>query len=900
MADDLAGRLLSGFRLEALIGEGAHGSVWRARQLRLDRDVAVKILDPLVARNPETLRRFEREGRAAASIDHPNVVPVYEAGEADGLAFLAMRLVDGTTLEEHLTASGPVTPEQAADLLEPVAEALDHVHGRGLVHRDVKPSNILLEGDRTWLADFGIAGSLRELGSYTTGALGTAEYMAPEQANAADVDHRADLYGLGCVAHFAMEGRPPFTGDDLISTLMAHVNEPVAPTGDGRRDGFYARALAKAPDERFDSAAAMIAALRGAPTISASGSGRRPSRLALAVAAVLAVVLAVVAVVAIGGDDDPATSDASAEDDGTADAGPVDGEDDGADAGDENGGGDDVDGGDGDDGGTGGDGGDDVDTTATTEPPVAADDRVVGDGGSIEVATGRRLVSLNPHVDLEIEPFITTNVLPPLMAVEDDWTLTPWLAAGEPVVRSTTPFIVRWTLRDDAVWDDGTPITADDVAATLSYISDPTAGVSGTGLYDGVNITVLDATTFDLTFPAPSGAHRLLFSTFHPVIKADALDQHIDEGNPAGTFLAAAIDFSGGPFRVSGYDAGERVSLVRNDAWWGEPAHLERVTIRNFDSSAEQLDAVENGDVDLAYVELATTADAAKAAAFAGTAVAVDVGHLLLRLDFNTRLGATAELAIRQAIATALDRFLVTGGVVTPVTGELSDPLDSAVWPSAHPANDDPFDRYGGDPGTAAATLQDAGWVLDPDGGRRKAGTLLELEFLYEKDSGVLGQTLAQTVVNELAEINLRIVATPLDRADLEARRVNGDYDLVAVIDVASPDPVSALLRWGSAYCPVQFDVAGCTSTLPGNTTGIADATLDDLLDRATAEPDPAARDQLYREVDTRLAELVPTLPLAELPVLVVHRDELGDVDLTTQRSGPFGVMGDWGFLGDP
>ena len=251
MAERLEGTVLSGFELIELIGEGAHGSVWRARQTRLGRDVAVKILDPVVARNPDTVRRFEREGRAAASLDHPNVVPVYEAGEAGGLVFIAMRLVEGQTLEELIDARGPVSPEEAGRLLAPVAEALDHAHARDLVHRDVKPSNILIEGDRVWLADFGIAASLREMGSYTTGALGTAEYMAPEQASAGDVDHRADLYGLGCVAHCLMEGAPPYAGDDLVATLMAHVNEPVPVTGDVTRDEFYARALAKDPVDRF-------------------------------------------------------------------------------------------------------------------------------------------------------------------------------------------------------------------------------------------------------------------------------------------------------------------------------------------------------------------------------------------------------------------------------------------------------------------------------------------------------------------------------------------------------------------------------------------------------------------------------------------------------------------------
>ena len=256
MNEDLAGRNLGGFRLTEPLGAGAHGDVWRARQVRLDREVAIKILDPAMARNPDLARRFEREGRTSASLDHPNIVPVYEAGEQDGLVYLAMRIVDGETLESYLSREAPLSPSAAVELLRPIASAIDHAHRDGFIHRDIKPSNILLEPDRIWLADFGIAASVREIGSYTTGVLGTAEYMAPEQVNAGEIDHRADLYAFGCVLHRAITGRPPFPGTDLISVLMAHANDPIGSTGRADLDRFFARALAKDPGERFQAATA--------------------------------------------------------------------------------------------------------------------------------------------------------------------------------------------------------------------------------------------------------------------------------------------------------------------------------------------------------------------------------------------------------------------------------------------------------------------------------------------------------------------------------------------------------------------------------------------------------------------------------------------------------------------
>ncbi|MGH3756790.1 serine/threonine-protein kinase [Actinophytocola sp.] len=289
VALDLTGRTLAGYRVGTLLGHGAYGWVFQAHQLSLDRPVALKVLDPAVARNPDAARRFDREGRSAAALDHPAIVDVYHAGESDGFHFLAMRIIDGVALDRML-ARGPLSTPELLALLHRIGPALDHAHARGVIHRDVKPANILLEqGDpgRAWLGDFGIAVSVRLPGATTTATIGTPHYMAPEQAGAGRVGPAADQYSLACVAYQAITGRCPFAGDDMFAVLLAHQAEPPPPTGSPALDAVLGKAMAKQPDARYrtvtEFVAALDAALRparstvrlaGAPPRRARGRGR--------------------------------------------------------------------------------------------------------------------------------------------------------------------------------------------------------------------------------------------------------------------------------------------------------------------------------------------------------------------------------------------------------------------------------------------------------------------------------------------------------------------------------------------------------------------------------------------------------------------------------------------------
>jgi class 3 adenylate cyclase len=271
-----AGTRIAGYRLEEEIGAGGMAVVFRARDERLSRLVALKVLAPGLAANEEFRRRFLRESRAAAAVDDPHIIPVYEAGEAGGVLFIAMRYVSGGDVRGLLRRQGPLPPARAAAIISPVASALDAAHGAGLVHRDVKPGNILIDArpgrpDHVYLSDFGLArgGSssvLTAAGRY----LGTVAYMAPEQIQGGAVDGRADQYALGCAAFELLCGAVPFERDQDMAVIWAHLSAP-PPSLAARRvdlppavDEVLGRALAKAQQDRYPSCREFADGLRQA------------------------------------------------------------------------------------------------------------------------------------------------------------------------------------------------------------------------------------------------------------------------------------------------------------------------------------------------------------------------------------------------------------------------------------------------------------------------------------------------------------------------------------------------------------------------------------------------------------------------------------------------------------
>ena len=277
------------YRIEGLAGRGGMGVVYRATQLGLERTVALKVITPALADDEDFRKRFVAESKAAASVEHPNVIPVYYAGEREGVLFIVMRYVDGPDLRALVRAEDKLDPERAAHIVAEVAGALDAAHRHGLVHRDVKPANILLDqDDHAYLTDFGLTkraattagGELSRAGGW----VGTLGYVAPEQIRGERVDARTDVYALGCVLVYALTGKAPYSGDSDEATLWAHLNAP--PPSESvppEFEGVVARALAKDPSDRYPSAgdlgrAALRAAGRSATAVPEANVARGPRR----------------------------------------------------------------------------------------------------------------------------------------------------------------------------------------------------------------------------------------------------------------------------------------------------------------------------------------------------------------------------------------------------------------------------------------------------------------------------------------------------------------------------------------------------------------------------------------------------------------------------------------------
>src|SRR3954468_4987698 len=267
-----AGSEFAGFVIERRLGHGGMGIVYLATEIRLERQVALKVIRAELAGDEDFRARFRSESRTAASVEHPRVVTVFGAGERDGLLYVSMRYVPGRDLGQMVEADGPLSPDDATRLIAQVADGLDAVHAAGLVHRDVKPHNVIVdeEGD-AYLTDFGLAKAMgASTGLTATGqVIGTVDYMAPEQIEAERVDARTDVYALGGVLYNAVTGRVPFAERESSAKMWAHVNEP--PPSAGRRgsilDPVIRRAMAKEPIDRFPSAGdlgrAAVAATRG-------------------------------------------------------------------------------------------------------------------------------------------------------------------------------------------------------------------------------------------------------------------------------------------------------------------------------------------------------------------------------------------------------------------------------------------------------------------------------------------------------------------------------------------------------------------------------------------------------------------------------------------------------------
>jgi serine/threonine-protein kinase len=261
------------YELEELVGTGGMSSVFRAHDTLLERKVALKVLHEQYTSDEDYVERFRREARAVAGLSHPNIVTVIDRGEQDGRQFIVFEYIDGESLKELVDRTGPLPVDQAVGLTLQIARALAFAHQQGLVHRDVKPQNVLLNDDgRAKVTDFGIARSLDvQHGMTQSGTvMGTSDYIAPEQARGERVDEQTDIYSLGVVLYELLTGEVPFPGENFVAVAMRHINEP-APSARERRpdvsvrlDAAIRRAMAKEPDDRFGSMGEFVGELEAA------------------------------------------------------------------------------------------------------------------------------------------------------------------------------------------------------------------------------------------------------------------------------------------------------------------------------------------------------------------------------------------------------------------------------------------------------------------------------------------------------------------------------------------------------------------------------------------------------------------------------------------------------------
>ncbi|NJP90845.1 serine/threonine protein kinase [Nonomuraea sp. FMUSA5-5] len=269
----LIGQEVAGYYIEDIVGKGGMAVVYLALDPRLSRRVALKILNPVLSVDDRFRQRFILESRTVASIEHPNIIPIYEANaDADGVLYIAMRYVDGLDLRRLIYDRGPLPIGQANQIFAQVAAALDAAHAHDLIHRDVKPANILLAGDHVYLTDFGITKHRSSISglTQTDQFIGTPRYMSPEQINKEHIDGRCDQYALACVVYEALSGRLPFQRENDIALLWAHLAEQPAPLSQLRPelpaqvDGVIMRALAKSPEQRYATCTEFVTALRDA------------------------------------------------------------------------------------------------------------------------------------------------------------------------------------------------------------------------------------------------------------------------------------------------------------------------------------------------------------------------------------------------------------------------------------------------------------------------------------------------------------------------------------------------------------------------------------------------------------------------------------------------------------
>ncbi len=922
-------RLFGPYRLEELIGRGGMGEVYRAFDTQRDRVVALKILAPAMAADPHFEARFRQESRLVARLSAPHIIPIHDFGEIDGRLFLDMRLVRGVDLATVLQ-SGALTPHRSVEMLSQIASALDAAHADGLVHRDVKPSNVLYVGDPrvrapvadeadfAYLVDFGIARSLDPTENSTltaTGhAVGTLGYMAPERFTGEQADRRVDVYALACTLYEALTGRPAFPGDVLAPLMYAHLQRmPTRASAVNRAvprslDEVVTTGLAKRPDDRFGTAGHLAEAARSALRDGPPRTGSVRSRPAPTRPGLTAPLLPDPAqpLRAPGPfrkvPPDPSRSQALSRDPkpdpigsgapagrrralqiGVAAAaaaaliaGAV------------------------------------VGVNALTGRPGAAQagglascgtspltcneapsDALVA-GGQVTMAVGEDITNWNvvsPDGSLGPGLWAMGSVLPYAFSVAPDYRATlntDLLTSAE----QTAPNTVVYTIRPGAVWNDGTPVGAADFAFNWRVRngrdcpgcrSDPAGyqkitAVTGTPTSGG-------GSAVTVTFSTPEPDWRALFASTSPLYPAHVAARQGDLTTPKGLeaafdwFGATKPDYSAGPMVVQDWQPGRAVTLARNPTWYGRPARLDRVLLTVTTDPAAQVSALRDGLVQ-AIAPTAQSGLLTQLADTAGVDVYASPGLGWERLDVNLRNPALAAPALRKALFTAIDleRMRTIGAAVYG----RAEPMGSHNFVPGQPGFTDVLagsGQGGGDVEAARRILTAAGYtgigsaLVAPNG-----SSVPPLRAVYPSYSPVRKQV-AEYLADVAGPLGLTITPSPTDT--IASTLGSGGFDLM-------------LYGWAIPPAQVTDAVQSWSTGGDANYSGYSNPEVDQLLAAAGSNPDSAAAHALLNQADQLLTADAVVLPLYRRPSLLAIRRDVANLR-DNPTVGPLYNVGEWG-----
>ncbi|HWM57727.1 MAG TPA: ABC transporter substrate-binding protein [Pseudonocardia sp.] len=913
------------YRLEELIGRGGMGEVYRAYDTRRDRVVALKILPTAMAAEPQFEARFRREAQLVARLSAPHIIPIHDFGEIEGRLYLDMRLVRGVDLATVLE-SGPLTPGRAVEMISQVASALDAAHADGLVHRDVKPSNVLYVGDPrgrlpdaddadfVYLVDFGIARSLEATDGPTltaTGhAVGTLGYMAPERFSGERADRRVDVYALACTLYEALTGRPAFAGDALAAMMYAHLQRMPPPASTVARgvppalDAVLATGLAKRPEERHPSAGALAEAARSALRGLPAPRRPAPTRPGLTVPVApdprpgrpLPSAGPAPRRAPLGGHPGPFPMAA-----GSRAAGPgrrrawqV--------------------------------GGAAVAATALaagvvvgvqalrgTEPGPAQSNSLVAcdtnplscnDAPADQLVAGGKVVLA---IEADIEDWNVASlggfgpaawalgsVLPHTFTVEPDMSLRleENLLAGADLIDPTT---VVYRIRSGAVWSDGTPVSADDFVLNWRIRNGrdcPDCSVDTTGyeLISGITGTPNPdgGSTVTVRLRRPHPDWRTLFASTAPLYPAHVAAGQGDPGTPAGLkaafdfFSAAPPTYSAGPLLVRDWQPGRQLVLERNPQWYGRPARLDRVELQVLTDPEAQLGALRAGRIQMIVPTGASSERLRLLGGLPDVGVYQGPGQSWERLDVNVRAAPLAEPALRRALFTAIDLSRIRT-IGADAYGR-AEPMNSHTFVPEQPAFTDVLTGSGqgtGDVDAARDILAAAGYrgigtaLATPDG-----RPVPPLRVSYPS-ANQARQRCAEYLSELGRRLGLTITPTPTDSL---GTLTAGDFDLF-------------LSGWGVSPAPIADAGQNWTSEGTGNYNGYANPAVDQLLAQAGAQPDLDAAYDLLTQADRQLTADAVVLPLYRRPTLLAVRRELANVR-DNPASGPLYNVVDWGLRG--